>query len=57
MYLQALFTAKYLYFTCFLFQNYSDIDLLYNQFYTGLDRNLTFDEKKTIMSLATSEVG
>ena len=40
----------------FYFQNYSDIDLLYHQFYTGLDRNLTSDEQKIIMSLATSEV-
>ena len=40
----------------FHFQNYSDIDLLYHQFYTGLDRNLTSDEQKIIMSLATSEV-
>ena len=36
--------------------NYDEIDLLYRQFYTGLDRNLTTEELSTILSLATSEV-
>ena len=36
--------------------NYDEIDLLYRQFYTGLDRNLTNEELNTILSLATSEV-
>ena len=36
--------------------NYDEIDLLYRQFYTGLDRNLTKQELNTILSLATSEV-
>ena len=37
-------------------KNYDDIDLLYRQFYTGMDRNLTSKELETILSLATSEV-
>ena len=37
-------------------KNYDDIDLLYRQFYTGSDRNLTEKEMETIRSLATSEV-
>ena len=37
-------------------KNYNDIDLLYRQFYTGMDRNLTSRELDTILSLATSEV-
>ena len=37
-------------------KNYDDIDLLYRQFYTGIDRNLTTEELDTILSLATSEV-
>ena len=37
-------------------KTYDDIDLLYRQFYTGSDRNLTEKEMETIRSLATSEV-
>ena len=37
-------------------KSYDDIDLLYRQFYTGMDRNLTTKELDTILSLATSEV-
>ena len=37
-------------------KNYSDIELLYNQFYSGIDRDLTQSERDIISSLATSEV-
>ena len=36
--------------------NYSDIELLYHQFYSGIDRDLTDRELEIISSLATSEV-
>ena len=36
--------------------NETDIDLLYKQFYTGMDRNLTPREQKVILDIATSEV-
>ena len=36
--------------------NESDIDLLYKQFYSGMDRNLTQAEKEAINKIATSEV-
>ena len=35
---------------------YDDIDLLYRQFYSGIERNLTSKEQDTISELATSEV-
>ena len=35
---------------------YDDIDLLYRQFYSGIERNLTSQEQDTISKLATSEV-
>ena len=34
-----------------------DNDLLYHQFYTGMDRELTEKENATIYKIATSEVG
>ena len=36
--------------------NYSDIELLYHQFYSGIERDLTERELDIISSLATSEV-
>ena len=36
--------------------NESQMDLLYKQFYVGLDRNLTQDEQEFINQTATSEV-
>ena len=36
--------------------NESKIDLLYHQFYVGMDRNLTHEEREFILQTATSEV-
>ena len=36
--------------------NERDIDLLYRQFYSGMDRNLTEREQEAILKIATSEV-
>jgi hypothetical protein len=36
--------------------NESRVDLLYKQFYSGMDRNLTKDEQEFIFNTATSEV-
>ena len=36
--------------------NESRVDLLYKQFYSGMDRNLTKEEQEFIFNTATSEV-
>ena len=36
--------------------NESDINLLYRQFFTGMERNLTQEEEAFILQIATSEV-
>ena len=36
-------------------KNDNDIDLLYRQFYSGMDRNLTMEEMRKIIILATSD--
>ena len=36
--------------------NESDISLLYRQFFTGMERNLTAEEEAFVLQIATSEV-